>query len=549
MRIEKINVKGFKIYRDFSLDIKNQNNILVGDNGSGKSTLLDAINLAITGRLNGKAIEEQLAPNIFNQTNRNNYICGLNSGKPTNLPKIIIELYYADIDELARYKGKNNSLSLDKPGIRVAIEFDSKFQKDYTSRLQDQNKLDNLRIEDIPTEYYTVSRNYFNSDPVLQRSNPFKSFFVDGTKKSYANYLGRYIYSNIGDGLSIVEKTQIQAVYESIRRQLRDDNVLQKFNKENLQNLKVGELSVSLSVRQSLPEDWLHEITVNVESMPFDDIGFGLQKMIQMELAVNNFRDQDGTLLFEEPENNLSYTNMSSLINIIESNDEKQKFITTHNSFVANKMGLNNLLLCEEGKIEPFSAISKGDFDYFKKMPGYDTLRLVLAKRVVLVEGPTDELIFDKAFLEKYKCMPIEKGVDVIVVDSLAFKRYLDILSLIEKPGTILTDNDGDISNLKKKYRDYMSNKSFKFYYETNEQLNTIEPSLVSANKDVLEELNSIINPHNKIDTPTDMTPTASQLIKFMTNNKSEWALRVFNSEKHIGYPDYILEAVQHAID
>lgn len=94
-----------------------------------------------------------------------------------------------------------------------------------------------------------------------------------------------------------------------------------------------------------------------------------------------------------------------------------------------------------------------------------------------------------------------------------------------------------------------MSNKSFKFYYETNEQLNTIEPSLVSANKDVLEELNSIINPHNKIDTPTDMTPTASQLIKFMTNNKSEWALRVFNSEKHIGYPDYILEAVQHAID
>lgn len=32
---------------------------------------------------------------------------------------------------------------------------------------------------------------------------------------------------------------------------------------------------------------------------------------------------------------------------------------------------------------------------YFQRLPGYDTLRLVLAKKVVLVEGPSDEIIFD----------------------------------------------------------------------------------------------------------------------------------------------------------
>jgi len=39
---------------------------------------------------------------------------------------------------------------------------------------------------------------------------------------------------------------------------------------------------------------------------------------------------------------------------------------------------------------------------YFKKLPGHDTLRMILAKRTILVEGPSDELIVTKAFLQKH---------------------------------------------------------------------------------------------------------------------------------------------------
>ena len=31
--------------------------------------------------------------------------------------------------------------------------------------------------------------------------------------------------------------------------------------------------------------------------------------------------------------------------------------------------------------------------DFFQKLPGYDTLRMIIAKRSVLVEGRSDELI------------------------------------------------------------------------------------------------------------------------------------------------------------
>lgn len=52
--IRKIIVKGFRILRDFSWEPKEGINILVGDNASGKSTVLDAIELAMSCRVNGR---------------------------------------------------------------------------------------------------------------------------------------------------------------------------------------------------------------------------------------------------------------------------------------------------------------------------------------------------------------------------------------------------------------------------------------------------------------------------------------------------------------
>lgn len=39
--------------------------------------------------------------------------------------------------------------------------------------------------------------------------------------------------------------------------------------------------------------------------------------------------------------------------------------------------------------------------------------------------------------------MPLDKGVEVISVNSLAFKRFLDIARLLKIDVTVVTDNDG----------------------------------------------------------------------------------------------------------
>jgi putative ATP-dependent endonuclease of OLD family len=66
----------------------------------------------------------------------------------------------------------------------------------------------------------------------------------------------------------------------------------------------------------------------------------------------------------EEPENNLSHTNMAKLIGSILKSRGKQIFIATHSSYVANKLSLEKLFLIRNGKAKPFSSLPKETYRY-----------------------------------------------------------------------------------------------------------------------------------------------------------------------------------------
>lgn len=53
MIITKVIIDNFKSFEHFERDFFEDVNIIVGDNETGKSTILEAINLALTGELNG----------------------------------------------------------------------------------------------------------------------------------------------------------------------------------------------------------------------------------------------------------------------------------------------------------------------------------------------------------------------------------------------------------------------------------------------------------------------------------------------------------------
>src|SRR6185503_10822948 len=85
----------------------------------------------------------------------------------------------------------------------------------------------------------------------------------------------------------------------------------------------------------------------------------------------------------------------------------RQVFIATHSAFVLNKLGLDRTVLLRQGTPAFLSDLSATTQSYFRRLPGYDTLRLLLAKRTVLVEGPSDELFFQKAYRQAKGRLPI----------------------------------------------------------------------------------------------------------------------------------------------
>lgn len=189
-----------------------------------------------------------------------------------------------------------------------------------------------------------------------------------------------------------------------------------------------------------------------LDEIPFHYVGKGEQCIVKTELALAKKTSKNASIiLIEEPENHLSHTRLNKLIkSISEKYAEKQILISTYNSFVANKLGLENVLLLDNSRLIRFSELTPETYRFFKKIAGYDTLRMILCKKAILCEGDSDELVIQKAYMQiNDGKLPIEDGIEVISVGT-SFLRFLEIADCLKKRVAVVTDNDGDLDAIKK---------------------------------------------------------------------------------------------------
>ena len=536
MTIHKIVVKNYKLLKYVIISFNPEINILVGDNDAGKSTILEVLSILTSGRLNGYAFDRQLKANLFNKEIREQYIADVNAGENPEPPRIVMEIYF-DGDPL--YKGSENELSEDAVGLRAVVDIAEENAETYRQMLAIGE------IKDIPVELYCVNYRYFSGAPVSFRFSPFKSVFIDTSRKDYAGLIDHFVSDSIAENLTEEELTNLAVAYNASRRQFHSHDVVQKLNETVKASAVIKGRSVSLDLREDDINAWKKQMSVVVDDIPFEQIGFGTQNIIKIELALRNAEEQANVVLMEEPENNLAFSNMSHLVKHIVESVGKQVFISTHSSYIANKLDLGNVILVKDGAVHSYNALPNDTKKYFTKLPGYDTLRFVLASRVVLVEGPTDDLVVQRAYMDKYGHLPADDGIDIITVESLAFKRFADIAILIGKDVVIITDNDGDIEeHIEKKYKDYIGNNNLHFFYETDEKLHTIEPSVLAVNCDNGQprmSFKTILSKNGSLE-----SRDYDGILNYMKDNKTEWAFRVFDAEGTISYPKYIQNAIEY---
>lgn len=540
MYISKIIIRNFKCFKsDFELEFNKGMNVLVGDNDSGKSTILEAINLALSGVFHGRFLRNDLSEHVFNRETVEAYVANPKIGPP----ELLIELYF-DGDGVDEYKGNGNSRKdQDAAGIKFSIHLDEQYRDEYAEFVKGC-------VTGLPIEYYEIAVESFARKALTSRGISLSAAFIDSSGARYQNGSDAYVSRIVRDFLEDKERVALAKVHREMADVFRRNDEVGEVNKKiNEANDLLDGRELSLAVDLAARSAWESNLITCIDRIPFHFIGKGEQSLAKIAIALAHKKAQNANvLLVEEPENHLSHSRLNQLIDMMAAaNEEKQIVMTTHSSFVANKANLMHLIMLNDGKTTRLRDLDSETSTFFQKLAGYDTLRLLLCEKAILVEGDSDELVVQKAYKLKYGKLPIERGVDVISVGT-SFLRFLAIAERLKKPVAVITDNDGNIDALKKKYESYLGAKAKSYisicFDETidprkeingeNFNFNTLEPRMLAANGLVV--MNEILG------TGFD---EEEQLLKHMRANKTDCALKIFNFEKNVTFPAYVTAAIE----
>ena len=530
--ITRVHVQNYRTFKNLNFEPRKGLNIIVGNNEAGKSTLLEAITLVLNGRLNGRWIGEELNPYWFNMGVVNDYFKAINSGKAVTPPTILIEVYFDKDDEPQKLRGKNNHFYEDCPGIRLCIEPDPDYIDYFNTYLQNEHP------QVIPTEYYHITWRGFDGSPLNKRPMELRSSIIDGRTIRSSRGIDIQTRQMLSDYIDENESVDLSVAYRQARHKLTED-ILSKVNmriKEETQ--PIHNRNLGLQMDQSSSSSWEYNIVPHIDSVPFSMAGQGQQVLMKVALALKASEDKSNFVIIEEPENHLSHTSLTKIVKLIEKmSSGRQTFVATHSSYVLNRLGLNRLVLLHEGEKAKFEDLSTNTIDYFKKQSGYDTLRLVLARKLVIVEGPSDEMLFNRAYFDMTGNNPIDDEIDVIT-QGTRNRRALELCHVLNRSVAVLRDVDQQSpEHWKDKAKEYLKDGIREMFIGNKEQGETLEPQIVSANRNREIELKGIVGCPQEVD-----------LCEYMIANKTEAAWRIASSDKKIDYPQYFIDAIEFII-
>ena len=528
MYVSRVTIKNYRCLRSVDVQLNKGMNIIVGDNEAGKSTFLEAIHLALTGLLYGRPAAFELHPFIFNAAAVTEWLASLATG-PKAPPEVLIELYFDEDPVLAQWRGTNNSLGFDCPGVSLGIKFNEDYRTDYQRYIASPNE-----VLAIPIEYYKIECFGFQGEHVGPRKRPLRSTIVDASTIRNNSLATRYI-SEIIQELPPADRVDLSLSYRQMRSLFLQDNRVKTVNAK-LASKKIGmsDKRLSISLDTTSRTNWELGILPHLDDIPMPLVGKGEQNSVKIKLAIDT-AELTNVILLEEPENHLSHGNLGRVLGAIqEAAKDRQVIVTSHSSFVINKLGVDSVLLFANSSFLRLSGLPSDTRDYFMRLPGHDTLRLILARRCILVEGPSDELLVQKAYHGKHGKLPQVDGIDVISVRSLAFKRFLEIAKLLGVQVVVVTDNDGKPDRVMAKYAKYAGDTNIKICFSPDASLKTLEPHMLAANG--LEALNKVFGKSFTSD---------NEMEDFMMDDKAGWALLVLETMKPIKIPAYIEDAIQ----
>lgn len=528
--INRVVLSGYRRFRHAQVDLQPGMNLVVGNNEAGKSSLLEGIVAALTGRIRGVGPREHLPSTLLHRGLVGEWLDALQcSDSSLPFPAAFIELYMDEADVPADYMGTNNSRHEDAPGVRLDIKFDDRFQEAAADILAE------VRAGGpFPIDYYALEWTSFAGLPLHPRTAPVSGHLIDATRIRLNSGSDYFIRGVIDSTLDDRQQRALSSQFTKMKRELIETDQLKQVNDElQATAATVTHKSLSLQAAEDAGSSWDLAVQPHLDSLPFSSTGTGEASRLKILLALSRRADSGHVFLIEEPENHLSFSSLNELLaqisNLV---PDRQVVVATHSSFVTNRLGVENVALINGDRSTTLDSLPPETAQYFRKLSGYDTLRVLLCKAAFLVEGPSDDLVLQRFFRDQFGELPLRMGYDVIECRGLAFRRILDIAAPVERRVAVVTDNDGVPERKREAYSE-LEGAYARVFLDGDASLRTLEPQIVAANS--LETINAALRRDFE---------KKDQAIDWMLANKTEAAVRIFDAEVALNPPTYMREAL-----
>lgn len=219
------------------------------------------------------------------------------------------------------------------------------------------------------------------------------------------------------------------------------------------------------------------------ESLSFQ--GLGYRNLVLMMVVLNSYltKPHDVSLRLvevEEPEAHLCVSNvllMASFFNVFAGKSGYTQLVyTTHDSEFVNKVGLDGVVVLHGGTAYSLkSELGSTGLDYLAKNPNTDIFKLLFSRRLILVEGLTEEILI-KSYLQAnpklndIKVLSFHKG----------FKDIIRIWKRVNIGGGNRLGVVRDLDDSPKSKREHEALQDAQVIVRTTREY-TLEPEIVAA--------------------------------------------------------------------
>ncbi len=430
MKFESIKIKNFRNFEDIELNLSNKN-IFFGLNDVGKTNFLYALRYVFD-----KDIRKL---NLVDSDFHNKQI-----DKPI---EIIVTLDISDVEDSDCQKLRAQ--------LKGALQ--SKHSKVYIKLLAEYNKNELLALPllywggDLDNLQEMKQRGY-----LYEIDYVFNVIYIDSYVDLYSLFkknVSQLIKNENNDDKAAL--ANIQKTVDELNNNISSLSGIKEFESRlTPEYQKFRDEGISVSIKSEIAVKGLYSnIIPYIKQIDDENLyptaGEGRKKLLAYSifdiLADENAEKKITLFLIEEPENHL-HKSMQIALSQILFTDTKYTylFVTTHSPFVLYEMDNVNLVrIYSDRKINGISTFYKVPENYEKarKMLNRCLSEAIFANKVLLVEGPSEYMLFSKVLAIVHPFYEAD-GIYILPVDGIGFQMYISILDELEIFNVIKTDND-----------------------------------------------------------------------------------------------------------